>query len=339
MRVRQEAPASAPHIGVSAQVYAWKGLPPNVYILRRGRKLRCAWVRTTDPPGPVLRQIRVEVDGAAAWGIPEGDDIALTDGRRVAVADAAYLPPCEPTKILATHLTYRSRAVEYRMASLPEAPSYFMKPTSSLSAHRRPVARPRGCRFLNYEGEIAVVIGEPCSGVRVADALRYVRGYTIANDWGIHDFRHADRGSMLRVKGQDGFCPLGPALVDADDVDPDDLTVRTFLNGELVQEGHTGKDLMFSFAYQIADLSRLITLEPGDVLLTGTPANSRPVEPGDVVVVEVDGIGRLENAVVELDRELEPVGEQPAVSGNTLHVALALPEDEAERAAAAGASE
>ena len=108
------------------------------------------------------------------------------------------------------------------------------------------------------------------------------------------------------------------------------MTLRTFRNGELVQEGHTGRDLLFSFAYQIADLARLITLEPGDVLLTGTPAHSRPVEPGDVVAVEVDGIGRLENVVVELDRELELVGEQPRVTANTLHVALALPEDEAE---------
>jgi 5-oxopent-3-ene-1,2,5-tricarboxylate decarboxylase/2-hydroxyhepta-2,4-diene-1,7-dioate isomerase len=123
--------------------------------------------------------------------------------------------------------------------------------------------------------------------------------------------------------------------VDAADVDPDDLTIRTYRNGELVQEGHTGTDLIFSFAYQIADVARLITLEPGDVLLTGTPANSRPVEPGEVVAVEVEGIGRLENTVVELDRDLEPVGEQPAVTANTLHVALALPEDEAERQVAA----
>jgi 5-oxopent-3-ene-1,2,5-tricarboxylate decarboxylase/2-hydroxyhepta-2,4-diene-1,7-dioate isomerase len=99
----------------------------------------------------------------------------------------------------------------------------------------------------------------------------------------------------------------------------------------VVQETHTGSDLIFSFAYQIADLSRLITLEPGDVLLTGTPANSRPVEPGDVVAVEVSGIGRLENTVVELDRDLVPVGEQPQVTAATLHVALAIPEDEAER--------
>jgi 5-oxopent-3-ene-1,2,5-tricarboxylate decarboxylase/2-hydroxyhepta-2,4-diene-1,7-dioate isomerase len=180
------------------------------------------------------------------------------------------------------------------------------------------------------------VIGERCSAVAVADALKVVRGYTVANDWGVHDFRHADRGSMLRVKGQDGFCPLGPAIVDADDVDADDLTLRTFVNGELAQEGHTGRDLMFSFAYQIADVARLVTLEPGDVLLTGTPAHSRPVEPGDVVAVEVDGIGRLENTVVELDRDLEEVGEQPAVTGNTLHVALAIPEDEGEERVAAG---
>jgi 5-oxopent-3-ene-1,2,5-tricarboxylate decarboxylase/2-hydroxyhepta-2,4-diene-1,7-dioate isomerase len=249
--------------------------------------------------------------------------------------DGGWLPPIDPpSKILATHLTYRSRAEEYAMARLPDAPSYFMKPPSSLSAHGRPVARPRGCSFLNYEGEVAVVIGERCLGTSVADALRYVRGYTVANDWGVHDFRHADRGSMLRVKGQDGFCPLGPALVDADDVDPDDLVLRTFVNGELAQEGHTGRDLLFSFAYQIADLARLITLEPGDVLLTGTPAHSRPVAVGDVVAVEVEGIGRLENRVVELERDLEDVGDAPAVSAQTLHVALAIPEDEAEARAA-----
>jgi 2-keto-4-pentenoate hydratase/2-oxohepta-3-ene-1,7-dioic acid hydratase in catechol pathway len=235
-------------------------------------------------------------------------------------------------------LTYRSRAVEYKMAKLPQTPSYFMKPPSSLSGHRAPVVRPAGCRFLNYEGEVAVVIGRRCRGVTVDEALDCVAGYTVANDWGVHDFRHADRGSMLRVKGQDGFCPLGPALVDAGDVDPEDLTLRTYVNGEPVQEGHTGTDLMFSFAYQVADVARLITLEPGDVLLTGTPANSRPVEPGDVVAVEIDGIGRLENHVVQSEEEMEPVGEQPAVTAQTLHVALTIPEDEAEREVRQGAA-
>lgn len=278
-----------------------------------------------------MGRVRVEIDGEGVWGTPAGDAVRLADGTTVAADEVRHLPPAEPSKIVATHLTYRSRAEEYRMARLPAEPSYFLKPPSSVSAHLAPVARPRGCSFLNYEGEIAVVIGERCLGTPVRDALRYVGGYTVANDWGVHDFRHADRGSMLRVKGQDGFCPLGPVLVDADEVDPDDLAIRTYVNGELAQEGHTGRDLLFSFAYQIADVSRLITLEPGDVLLTGTPANSRPVAPGDVVAVEVDGIGRLENQVVELERDLEPVGDQPTVTANTLHVALAIPEDEAER--------
>jgi 5-oxopent-3-ene-1,2,5-tricarboxylate decarboxylase/2-hydroxyhepta-2,4-diene-1,7-dioate isomerase len=270
-------------------------------------------------------------------GALEGDTISA-GGTEIPVAEVQrWLAPVTPGKIIATHLTYRSRAEEYRMARLPETPSYFMKPPSSLSAHREPVVRPAGCRFLNYEGEVAVIIGRRCRGVSAAEALDYVGGYTVANDWGVHDFRHADRGSMLRVKGQDGFCPLGPAMVDAADVDPQDLTLRTYVNGEQVQEGHTGTDLMFSFAYQIADLARLITLEPGDVLLTGTPAHSRPVEPGDTVAVEVEGIGRLENHVVQSDEELEPLGEQPAVTAQTLHVALTIPEEEAERQVKAGA--
>jgi 5-oxopent-3-ene-1,2,5-tricarboxylate decarboxylase / 2-hydroxyhepta-2,4-diene-1,7-dioate isomerase len=278
-----------------------------------------------------VRHVRIEQDGRPVDGTLDGDRIRAGSQEIPVATVERWLAPVSPSKIIATHLTYRSRAEEYRMERLPQTPSYFMKPPSSLSGHLQPVTRPAGCRFLNYEGEVAVVIGRTCRGVSVADALDHVAGYTVANDWGVHDFRHADRGSMLRVKGQDGFCPLGPVLVDAADVDPEDLTLRTYVNGELVQHGHTGTDLMFSFAYQVADVARLITLEPGDVLLTGTPANSRPVEPGDRVAVEVDGIGRLENHVVQSDDELEPVGEQPAVTAQTLHVALTIPEEDAER--------
>jgi 5-oxopent-3-ene-1,2,5-tricarboxylate decarboxylase / 2-hydroxyhepta-2,4-diene-1,7-dioate isomerase len=278
-----------------------------------------------------MRHIRIEHEGRSLDAILDGDRIRA-DAAEIAVGDVGrWLSPVTPGKIIATHLTYRSRAEEYRMARLPQAPSYFMKPPSSLSAHLEVVQRPPDCRFLNYEGEVAVVIGRRCRGVSIDDALDYVAGYTVANDWGVHDFRHADRGSMLRVKGQDGFCPLGPVMVDTADVDPENLTLRTFVNDEQVQEGHTGTDLMFSFAYQIADLARLITLEPGDVLLTGTPANSRPVQPGDRVAVEVEGIGRLENEVVQMEVTLEPVGEQPAVTAQTLHVALAIDEQQAER--------
>jgi 5-oxopent-3-ene-1,2,5-tricarboxylate decarboxylase/2-hydroxyhepta-2,4-diene-1,7-dioate isomerase len=169
----------------------------------------------------------------------------------------------------------------------------------------------------------------------MAAALDYVAGFCCANDVGLHDFRHADRGSMLRVKGQDGFLPLGPELVPASDWDPTSYTLRTYLNGEVVQEGGAD-DLIWPVAYQLADLCRLITLEPGDVVLTGTPANSRPMEVGDVVEVEVTGLGRLTNTVVDWDVDLSGPGEQPQVSANTLHVALAVPEDEAERLVAEG---
>jgi len=135
---------------------------------------------------------------------------------------------------------------------------------------------------------------------------------------------------MLRVKGQDGFLPLGPELVPANDWDPSSYTLRTYLNGKIVQEA-SADDLIWPVEYQLADLCRLITLEPGDIVLTGTPANSRPMEAGDVVEVEVTGLGRLTNTVVEWDARLDGPGEHMQVSANTLHVALAVAEDEAER--------
>ncbi len=275
------------------------------------------------------RRVRVTVDGSPAWGRREGESIVLDDGREIAERDAIYLAPVEPTKILAVHLTYRSRIDEYAARTPPE-PSYFMKPPTSLNGHRGEVRRPLGARFLNYEGELAVVVGRRMHGVAIEEALDYVAGYAPANDIGLHDFRHADRGSMLRVKGQDGFLPIGPELVPASEFDPTDFTLRTYLNGEVVQEGGAD-DLIWGVAYQLADVCRLITLEPGDVLLTGTPANSRPMEPGDVVAVEIDGLGRVENTIVDWDVDLSAAGERPAVSANTLHVALAVPEDEAER--------
>jgi 5-oxopent-3-ene-1,2,5-tricarboxylate decarboxylase / 2-hydroxyhepta-2,4-diene-1,7-dioate isomerase len=280
------------------------------------------------------RAVRVAVAGQPRWGHLEGTEIVLADGTRVDEETAVYLAPAEPTKILAVHLTYRSRVEEYE-ARIPPQPSYFMKPPTTLNGHRGLVRRPAGARFLNYEGELAVVIGRPMKGVPIDEVLDYVMGYAPANDVGLHDFRHADRGAMLRVKGQDGFLPIGPELVPAAEFDPGHYTLRTYLNGTVVQEATAG-DLLFSVAYQLADLCRLITLEPGDVVLTGTPANSRPMEPGDVVEVEISGLGRLTNTVVEWDVDLTGPGEQLEVSANTLHVALAIPEDEAERLVEAG---
>lgn len=278
--------------------------------------------------------VRVEVDGVDWWGTPVGDRIRLDGGEEIAEADARYLAPAEPSKIFAVHLTYRSRVEEYA-ARMPPEPSYFMKPPTTLNGHRRPVRMAKGARFLNYEGELAVIVGRSMKGVPLDRVLDHVAGYTCANDVGMHDFRHADRGAMLRVKGQDGFLPLGPVVVPAAEFDPTAYTLRTRLNGEVVQEA-TADDLMFSVAYQLADLCRVITLEPGDVILTGTPANSRPMRPGDTVEVEISGIGRLTNTIEEWDVDLTGPGEQLQVSAQTLHVALAIPEEEAERRVAEG---
>jgi 5-oxopent-3-ene-1,2,5-tricarboxylate decarboxylase/2-hydroxyhepta-2,4-diene-1,7-dioate isomerase len=276
----------------------------------------------------------VLVEGSPSWGRLDGGSVVLDSGQRLDEAGAHFLAPVEPTKIIATHLTYRSRVEEYGARTPPE-PSYFMKPPTTLNGHRGELRRPRGARFLNYEGEVAVVIGRAMHGVPEADVLEYVAGYACANDVGLHDFRHADRGSMLRVKGQDGFCPIGPELVPADQFDPTAFEIRTYLNGEVAQQG-SAADLIWSISYLLADLCRLITLVPGDVVLSGTPAHSRPMEPGDLVEVEVTSLGRLSNTVVDWDVDLSGPGDQLQVSANTLHVALAVPEDEAERAVQQG---
>jgi 5-oxopent-3-ene-1,2,5-tricarboxylate decarboxylase/2-hydroxyhepta-2,4-diene-1,7-dioate isomerase len=279
-------------------------------------------------------RVRVEVDGSPRWGRRDRDVVVLDDGSTLREVEARYLAPVEPSKIFAVHLTYRSRVEEYA-ARIPPQPSYFVKPPTTLNGHRRSIAMARGARFLNYEGELAVVVGRRMKGVPIEEALDHVAGYACANDVGMHDFRHADRGAMLRVKGQDGFLPLGPELVPASAFDPTDFTLRTYLNGEVVQEAGAD-DLMFGVAYQLADLCRLITLEPGDVVLTGTPANSRPMKPGDTVEVEITGLGRITNTVVEWDVDLTGPGEQMQVTAQTLHVALAIPESEAERLTAEG---
>jgi 5-oxopent-3-ene-1,2,5-tricarboxylate decarboxylase/2-hydroxyhepta-2,4-diene-1,7-dioate isomerase len=278
--------------------------------------------------------VRVELGGEPAWGVREGTEIRLEDGRRIPEGDAVYLAPAMPSKVIAVHLTYRSRIEEYR-ARTPAEPSYFMKPPTTLNGHRGTLRKPRGSHYLNYEGELAAVIGRRMKGVPMDEVLDHVAGFCCANDVGLHDFRHADRGSMLRVKGQDGFLPLGPELVPAPEWDPSRYALRTYVNGEVVQEA-TQDDVIWPVEYQLADLCRLITLEPGDVVLTGTPANSRPMSVGDVVEVEISGLGRLSNTVVDWDVDLAGPGEQMEVSANTLHVALAIPEDEAERLVAEG---
>ncbi|MGZ8625147.1 MAG: fumarylacetoacetate hydrolase family protein [Actinomycetota bacterium] len=262
---------------------------------------------------------RILLDGVPTGVVRDGEELVAGDGRRVAVGSAAHLPPCEPTKIVCIHLSYESRVKEF-LATLPSAPTYFHKPVSALNAHGGEVVRPPRCRYLNYEGEIAIVIGRECRNVAPEDAAAYIAGYTIANDFGLHDFRDTDAGSMLRVKGSDTLCPLGPGLID--DWDFHGKRIRTLVNGDVRQDGSTA-EMVWDMHYLVADIARTITLVPGDVILSGTPANSRPVEPGDVVEVEVEGLGTLRNTIVEGPTPIrEDVGAQPSSSEEVVSTAL-----------------
>lgn len=190
----------------------------------------------------------------------------------------------KPSKIVAVHLNYRCRAAE--RGKIPEFPSYFLKPPSSVTTSGV-LARPAGTQLLGFEGEIALVLGTTATRVDPADGWRHVAAVTAANDFGIYDMRAADGGSNVRSKGADGFLPVGPRLIDAGLVSPGRLRIRTWLNGVPVQQATT-EQMLFDFGYLIADLSQTLTLEPGDIVLTGTPAGASVAVPGDEVQVEVD---------------------------------------------------
>ena len=211
-----------------------------------------------------------------------------------------------PGKVIGVHLNYHSRAAQ--RGRVPTEPSYFLKPTTSLSSGGD-VVRPRGTELLAFEAEVAVIIGTRARNVTPADAGRHIGWYAPANDFGLHDFRWADRGSNVMAKGQDGFSPIGPAMA-ADGVDPATLHITSTVNGELRQDS-TGEDLIFTFAELVADLSRFMTLERGDVILTGTPAGANVVVPGDVVEVTLEGAGSVTSTVVEAAMDLAPYGAMP----------------------------
>jgi 5-oxopent-3-ene-1,2,5-tricarboxylate decarboxylase/2-hydroxyhepta-2,4-diene-1,7-dioate isomerase len=219
-------------------------------------------------------------------------------------------------KVIAVHLNYPSRAAQ--RGRTPEQPSYFLKPSSSLALTGSSVERPAGCELLGYEGEVALIIGAAARRVAIGEAWRHVAWVTAGNDLGVYDLRYADKGSNLRSKGGDGFTPLGARLLTAADVDPAGLRVRTWRNGELVQEDTT-TDLLFPFARLIADLSQLLTLQPGDILLTGTPAGASVAVPGDTLEVEVDvpgsgqSSGRLLTEVTQGTVPLADFGATPRV--------------------------
>jgi 5-oxopent-3-ene-1,2,5-tricarboxylate decarboxylase/2-hydroxyhepta-2,4-diene-1,7-dioate isomerase len=262
---------------------------------------------------------RILLDGYPVQVERVGSELVAPDGRKIAIEDAVHLAPSEPTKIVAVHLNYDSRTKEF-MTKLPPAPTYFLKPTTALNSHNAAVVRPEGCKWLNYEGEIVIIIGKTCRNISPEEAGDYIAGYTVGNDFGLHDFRDTDAGSMLRVKGSDTLAPVGPGLVT--DWDFRNKRIQTIVNGKVVQDDNTD-NMEWNMHYLVADIARTITLLPGDMLYSGTPANSRPVYPGDVVEVEVEGLGRLTNHIVTGPTTIrEDVGAQPTESEEVISTAM-----------------
>jgi 5-oxopent-3-ene-1,2,5-tricarboxylate decarboxylase/2-hydroxyhepta-2,4-diene-1,7-dioate isomerase len=262
---------------------------------------------------------RILLDGYPVQVIRVGEDLVAPDGRRIAIDDAVHLAPSEPTKIIAVHLNYESRTQEF-LTKLPAAPTYFHKPTTALNSHKGAVVRPEGCKWLNFEGEIVIIIGKICRNISRAEAGDYIAGYSVGNDFGLHDFRDTDAGSMLRVKGSDTLAPVGPGMVT--DWDFKNKRIQTIVNGKVVQDDNTA-NMEWDMHYLVADIARTITLLPGDMLFSGTPAFSRPVQPGDIVEVEVEGLGRLTNHIVTGPTPIRTdVGAQPTESEEVISTAL-----------------
>jgi len=261
---------------------------------------------------------RILLDGYPTDVVLDGDSLVARDGRRVEARMATHLPGvADQDHLLSPQPHFPGTGVRRRTAARADV---FSQAITALNAHGGAVVRPSNCHYLNFEGEIAIVIGRTARNIAYADAAHYIAGYTIANDFGLHDFRDTDAGSMLRVKGADTFCPVGPGVVT--DWDFTGKRMLTLVGEQVRQDGSTD-EMAWDMHYLVADIARLITLVPGDIILSGTPAVSRPVQPGDVVSVEVEGLGTLTNHVVEGPTPVsDEIGAQPTATEEVLSTAL-----------------
>jgi 5-oxopent-3-ene-1,2,5-tricarboxylate decarboxylase / 2-hydroxyhepta-2,4-diene-1,7-dioate isomerase len=248
-----------------------------------------------------MRTARVAYGGALHAATPHAKGLCLADGRVLAEHEVVWLPPFEVGTIIALGLNYADHVKELAKelsSAAPTEPLVFLKGPGSLLGHRGVTRRPTDARFMHYECELAVVIGAPARGVKAADAMAHVAGYTVCNDYAVRDYLENWYRPNLRVKNRDGATVLGPWLVHADEVaDPHALALRTRVNGVVTQQGHTG-DMIHRIPALIEYLSSFMTLDSGDVILTGTPEGVVNVGVGDEVVCEIDGIGSLVNTLV-----------------------------------------
>jgi 5-oxopent-3-ene-1,2,5-tricarboxylate decarboxylase / 2-hydroxyhepta-2,4-diene-1,7-dioate isomerase len=249
-----------------------------------------------------MKTARVAYAGALHEARPHAHGLQLTDGRVLGEHDVVWLPPFDVGTVIALGLNYADHAKELAKeltVTTQDEPLVFLKGPGTLIGHRGFTRRPAGAAFMHYECELAVVIGATARNVRRADAMGHVAGYTVCNDYAVRDYLENWYRPNLRVKNRDGATVLGPWFVDAADVpDPHALLLRTLVNGRVTQQGSTA-DLVNDIPDLIEYLSGFMTLQPGDVILTGTPDGVVNVNAGDQVVCEIDGIGRLVNTLVD----------------------------------------
>ncbi len=248
-----------------------------------------------------MKTARVAYGGALHTAFEHERGVRLADGRVLGESEVVWLAPFEVGTVIALGLNYADHVKELSgelTVSTKDEPLVFLKGPGALIGHRGFTRRPADASFMHYECELAVVIGAPASKVKAGDALAHVAGYTVCNDYAVRDYLENWYRPNLRVKNRDTGTVLGPWLVDAADVpDPQALALRTLVNGQVTQQGHTGH-MIHSVAALIEFLSAFMTLQPGDVILTGTPDGVVNVNVGDEVVCEIDGIGRLLNTLV-----------------------------------------
>jgi len=248
-----------------------------------------------------MKRARVAYSGAIHDATEHPAGLRLADGRVLAEDAVVWLPPFEPGTIVALGLNYADHVKELSKeltVTSKDEPLAFLKSAGALIGHRAQTRRPTGVKFMHYECELAVVIGRSAKNVKREDAMQYVAGYTVANDYAIRDYLENYYRPNLRVKNRDTCTVLGPWLVDPSDVpDPHALALRTLVNGQVTQQGST-RDMITNIPELIEYLSSFMTLGAGDVILTGTPDGVVNVNVGDEVITEIDGVGRLVNTIV-----------------------------------------